>query len=142
MFDREIIFLICISIAILYVIISKILLPFVIRIRKLYEIRRSGKTTIGTIVDYETDKDASGSRFYLPVVEFTINEEHIKTVIDLPLKKKPIIGSATTVYYDEKNPGNFIINIERAFENNFIAVFFLSLIILLIIFFLIKKMTA
>lgn len=141
MFNGEIIFLIIFSIAIIYVIISKLLSPFTVRIRKLYEIKKSGKTTTGTIVDYETDKDASGFNFYLSVVEYQINNENIRTVIDLPLKEKPPIGSTITVYYDEKNTGNVIVNIEDAFRKSFIGVFFLSLVILLIIFFLIKKIT-
>ena len=90
------------------------------------------------IVDYETDKDASGFKFYLPVVDYKIDNENIKTVIDLPLKKKPIIGSAITVYNYKKNAGNVIVNIEDAFKKNFIGVFFLGLVILLI-FFLTKK---
>jgi len=142
MFNGEIVLLLIFSIVIIYIIINKFILSFVIRIRKLYEIKRSGKTAAGIIVDYKADKDASGIAFYLPIVEYNINSDSIRTIIDQPLKEKPAIGSPITVYYDEKNTENVIVNIEDAFKKNFIGVVFLSLIILLIIFFLIKKIIA
>ena len=130
------------SIAIIYFIINKFIFPFMVRIRKLNEIKKSGNTAIGIIVDYKTCKNTGDIAFYLPIVEYFINDDSLRTIVDQPLREIPTIGSQITVYFDEENSENVIVNIRDAFINNFISLVFLSFIILLIIFFWIMKVMA
>lgn len=137
--SKAIILLILSSSLIIYIIIKRFIHPFIINVLQLYEIRRNGNGAYATIVDFKTDKDSDGSVFYLQIVEYTVNDIKVRAEIEYPVKEKPIIGEMIPVYYSELNYKKVVSDLDKSIEKNFIGIFFLSVVVLLIIGFCIMK---
>jgi len=124
---------------IFYYVFNKFGLKLLKKIRYLNQLKKHGKITTGTIVDYDVDTDPDGTKSYLPIVTYKAYDKEFKILLPHPLKEKPILGSSVTVYFDDQNPEAAIIYIQQAIFRSYLGLFFLIFIMGLVVFFSIKS---
>lgn len=129
---------ILISLVIIFILLKKILLPFLNRLKTASNIQKKGGQTIGVIIDFQTESDPSGIPSHMPIVQYDVNNTIIKSMIHYPQNHKPEIGKKIKIYYDKNHPEVAIINPSDAIFKNLVVIVFISLIIILIVFFLVK----